>query len=251
MSRLEKGGGLGYPTVLMKRTLAALVLIVGLLPRPARPQSSIISQVAGDAVATEKLHFSLLFGLNVAYLTGAEEIGRTGGFIMGLSATIGLAERLSVAPEITLFSRKGLSGIPFVPTGDPALDPFFADPAQADLALTYVDVPVVVTYRFGRFHLGAGPYLGLLGAAAEKFRAELDSGEELRFSRDVAERYRSADFGLVAEASWTVAKPRRGMGLVFHVRYQAGLAGVLREPGDGGSLRNSVIQAFVSFPFVH
>ena len=246
----------------MKRTVAALALFIGVIPAPAVSQSSIVSQVAGDAVASEKLYFSLKFGLNFAYLTRAEAgAERTGGFNGGLSATIRLTDRLSLVPEITLFSRKGIATIPFLSTGDPALDPFFADLQSSELALSYTDIPVLVAYRLGRFHVGAGPYVGFLSSAVERFRAELPlegdpRATELSFEREVTDRYKTTDLGLVIEASWTITKPRRGMGLVFHIRYQGGLTNVLREYSGPlavlppGPYRNSVIQAYFSFPFV-
>ncbi len=241
----------------MKRTIAALALVIGVFPAPAVSQSSIISQAAGDKVATERLYFSLKFGLNIAYLTGTTDTGRTGGFNIGISSTIKLTDRLSLVPEITPFSRKGISKIPFGTSGDPALDPFFADPAQAELALEYIDIPVLVNYRLGRFHLGAGPFVSFLVGATERYRADLASGQELRYSREVTDGYKKTDYGLVAEASWTITKPRRGMGLIFHIRCQRGLTNVLREYSGPlafmppGPFRNSVIQAYLSFPFVH
>ncbi len=241
----------------MKRTFAALLLTLGLVPGPALAQASIVSQIAGGKAATEKLYFSLTFGMNVSYLKGVQGAGRTGGFNAGLSATIRLNQRLSLAPGITLFSRKGLAEIPFVTTGDPALDLYFAELEASDLALEYTDLPILVTYRLGRFHVGAGPYVSLLGAATERFRADFDSGMDVRLRRNVTDRFKKADFGLVVEGSWTITKPRRGMGLIFHLRYQRGLADVLREysgPLDfltPGPARNSVIQAYVSFPFVY
>ncbi len=110
--------------------------------------------------------------------------------------------------------------------------------------------------------MGAGPYLGLLSSAVERFQAELQLESDPRatepsFKREVTDRYKTTDFGLVVEASGTITKPRRGMGLVFHIRYQGGLTNVLREylgplaVLPPGPYRNSVIQAYVSFPFVH
>jgi hypothetical protein len=234
----------------MNRTAAALALLVGLFPVLARPQSSVISQIAGPKVATEKVHFSLKFGLGVTYLTGAAEAERSGGFDVGISATFKLTDRLSLTPEITPFARKGVATIPFDTTGDPALDPYFADPSASALDLTYTDIPVLLKYRLGRFHVGAGPYVAFLMSAAERFRAETASGEELRFKREVTDAYAKTDLGLAAEASWTVAKPRRGMGLIVHVRYLAGFLDVRAAPPAGGARRNSVIQAYLSFPFV-
>ena len=235
----------------MKKVLAVLVLAAGLVPSPARAQSSVVSQIAGDKAASEKLYFSLKLGLNVSYLTGAEAgTERSGGFNVGLSAAIRLSGRWSLVPEITPFSRKGLAAIPFAPTGDPALDAAFADPASSSLALRYTDVPVLVKYRRGRVQLGAGPVVSFLGGASERFRADLDDGETLSYKRDVSDRFRKTDVGLACEASWTITRPRGGTGLVFHVRYMAGFVNVLRAGETGGPLRNSVIQAYLSFPFI-
>jgi len=235
----------------MKKALAVLILLAGLAPLPALAQSSIVSQIAGDKAATRKLYFSLKFGLNFSYLTGAPAgTERTGGFNVGLSATIRLSDRLSLVPEITPFSSKGLATIPFEPTGDPALDAAFADPAASELALRYADIPVLVTYRLGRFNLGAGPCVSFLSSATERFKAEPGTDEVLRYSRDVFDRYKRIDLGLACEASWTITRPRGGTGLVLHVRYLAGLMDIRRTGSAGGALRNSVIQVYLSFPFV-
>jgi len=240
----------------MRRTIAALatalVLVAVLLPAAARAQSSIVAQIAGDKAATEKLYFSLNCGLDFAYLVGSPAAaGRTGGFNIGLSATIRLTDRLSLVPEITPFFPRGISEVPFVSTGDPGLDAaFLGSDLSTALVLSTLDVPILVKYRLGRFEVGAGPYVAFLISARERYQGELESGETLRFSRDVSARYAKTDLGLAAEASWTITKPRRGLGLVLHGRYAHGLADVLRAGEEGGPLRNSTWHFFVSFPFV-
>jgi hypothetical protein len=149
-----------------------------------------------------------------------------------------------------LISRRGVTKVPFVTTGDPALDPYFADPARSALVLDYIDVPVVLLYRLGRFHVGAGAFVGSLGSASERFVAELETGEELKHTRDVIEDYRKLNYGLVLEASWTITKPRHGEGLVFHVRYMGGLADIVKDPAVPGSVRTSGLQFFLTFPFI-
>jgi hypothetical protein len=231
-----------------KAGLAAVLLLVSF--GSLRAQSSIVSQIAGDKAATEKLYFSLKLGLNVATLTGTEGFGRLGGFNIGLSATIRLAARLSLVPEVTLASRNGVANIPFDSTGDPALDPHFDEPTSSALVLNYVDFPVQIKYRLGRIHLGAGPFVGFLSSASQRFRGELETGDMLSYRHDVTEDYRNLNYGLVFEASWTMTKPRRGTGLVFHIRYQAGMADVLKDPAAPSPIRTSVIQLYLSFPYV-
>jgi hypothetical protein len=243
---------LGYPTVIMKRAAALFSMALfsfGL----ARAQSSLISQIAGDKAASEKLYFSLKFGVSCGTLRGVEEEWeRLGGAHIGLFATIRLSEKFSLVPEVDPVSRKGVTNIPFSTTGDPELDPYFDESTKSALVLNYIDIPVLLKYRLGgRVHLAAGPFVGFLTSAKERFRAELETGEELSFKQDVTTAYRSLDYGLVFEASVVLTKPRRGVGLVFHVRTQAGLADVLDDRAAAVPFRTSVVQIFFSFPFIH
>jgi Outer membrane protein beta-barrel domain len=234
----------------MNRYAVALSLAL-MMFGPAQAQSSLASQIAGDQAATEKLHFSLKFGLSCGTLTGFKsEPERLGGINFGLAATIRLSDRLAIVPEVTPASRRGIANIPFVTTGNPELDPYFEEPAKSALVLEYVDVPVLVKYRMGRFSLGAGPFFGFLTSATERFRAELETGEELLHRRDVVDQYESLNFGLVFEASYVVMRPRRGEELVFHIRYQAGLADILKDPSASSPVQTLGLQVFVSFPFI-
>jgi len=183
-------------------------------------------------------------------LKGVESGDRLGGFVLGLLANIKLAEKLSLAPELTLFSRKGLTEIPFVTTGDPALDAYFAEPTKSALVLDYMEIPVRVMARLGRFELGGGPFVGFLSGASERFRAETGTGEELLHTHDVTGDYAHLNYGFVLEAAWIITKPRGGEGLVFHIRYQGGLADVIKDPAVPGSVRTSGLQVFLSFPFI-
>jgi len=250
-SCLEKGQTLGYPTVIMKRA-AGLISMVLLSFSLAGAQSSLVSQIVGGKAATEKLYFSLKFGLNCNTLRGVEEDReRLGGANIGLFATIRLSDKFSLVPEVDPVSRKGITNIPLITTGDPELDPYFDESTKSALALNYIDIPVLLKYRLGgRVNLAAGPFVGFLMSATESFRSEFETGEGLSFKRDVTAEYRSLDYGLVFEASVVVTKPRRGEGLVFHVRIQEGLADVLKGPAAAGPVRTSVVQIFVSFPFI-
>ena len=236
----------------MKR--AAVVLSLALLSFGlARAQSSLVSQIVGDKAASDGLYFSLKLGLSCGTLKGVnDEMERLGGANIGLFATIRLSDKFSLVPEVDPVSRKGITNIPFSATGDPELDPYFDPPDKSALVLNFIDMPVLLKYRLGgRVSVAAGPFVGFLTSATERFRAALETGEELSFKRDVTTEYRSLDYGIVFEASVVVTKPRRGEGLVFHVRYQAGLADVLKDPAASVAVRTSVIQFFLSFPFIH
>jgi hypothetical protein len=228
----------------------ALWLALCAAPGPARAQSSIVGQIAGDKAASDKLNFGLRFGFDCSQLRGLGYGDRLGGFSLGITARVKLGRKLFLAPELSLFSRKGATEVPFVTTGDPALDPYFADPTKSAIVLDYLEVPVRLMYRLGRFELGGGLFVGSLSSASERFRAELGTGEELLHVRDVASDYRSVNYGFVLEAAWIITTPRRGEGLVFHVRYQGGLADIVKDPAAPGPVRTAGLQIFLSFPFI-
>jgi hypothetical protein len=236
----------------MKIAAAALglLLVLGISAAPVRAQSSIVSQIAGDKAASDRLYFGLKFGVSCSQLKGLGYGDRLGGFNFGLTATVRLTDKLFLSPEITLFSRKGLTEIPFVTTGDPALDPYFAEPTKSALVLDYLEIPVRLMARLGRFELGGGPFVGFLSGASERFRAETATGEELLHTRDVTAAYGNLNYGFVLEAAWIITKPRGGEGLVFHIRYQAGLADIVKDPAVPGAVRTSGLQVFLSFPFI-
>jgi hypothetical protein len=236
----------------MKSAARVITLVLALLAGsgPVLAQSSIVSQIAGDKAASDRLYFGLKFGMSCTQLKGLGYGDRLGGFDFGLAATVKLADKLFLSPEVTLFSRKGATDIPFVTTGDPALDPYFADPTKSAIVLDSLEIPVRVMYRLGHFELGAGPFVGFLNSASERFRAELGTGEELLHVRDVTEDYRKLNYGLVLEAAWIITMPRGGEGLVLHIRYQGGLADIVKDPAVAGSVRTSGLQIFLSFPFI-
>ncbi len=234
-SWLENAGALGYPTAIMKRIVLALALAVALAPAPARGQASVISQIAGDKAATDKLYFGLKAGMSCGRLKGFEGAERRGGPHVGLQATIALGDRLSLVPEVTFVSPKGITAIPFFTTGDPGLDPFFADPDRSALMLSYVDVPVQVRYRLGRFHIGAGGFVGFLVSARETLSGGAPGGRgpalrEGRRRRLPETRLRAALRGVLDDHQ---AAPRLGTRLPPPLaggagRYPPGIFGAAR-----------------------
>ncbi len=234
----------------MKKSALALSLFLS-IAGAAGAQSSLVSQIAGDKAATEKLYFSLKLGMSCGTLKGTEDTERLGGPNVGLFATIRLSDKLSLVPEVDPVSRKGVTSIPFLTTGDPALDVFFLDEPKTALIVHYVDIPVQLKYRLGgRLAFGAGSFVGLRTTATERYKGTVIDDDDLVFRRDVTPEFAALDYGLVFEASVVVTKPRRGEGLVAHVRYQAGMADIVRSTASA-AVRTSVIQFFLSFPFIH
>jgi len=246
---LKKRPGWDILTVIMKRALIVLSLLLLAAAGRAAGQSSPPGEAPAAKPPQNKYAVRLRLGITCGQLTGLDYGDRYGGLNVGLGGAIRLGRKISIFPELVPVARKGISEIPFVTTGDPALDPYFAEPSSAVLAIDYMEVPVPVMYRAGRFHLGAGPFFGFLSAVTERFRAHLETGEELKYDRDVTADYHDFNFGIVLEAVWVISRSRGRDDLMLHLRYQRGLAEVLRDPASA-AVRTSNFQLSLSFPFI-
>jgi hypothetical protein len=81
---------MGYPFLTMKKAAAGLAIVLTLLAASGQvlAQSSIVSQVAGDKAASDKLYFGLKFGVSCSQLKGLGYGDRLGGFHLGLMAHV-------------------------------------------------------------------------------------------------------------------------------------------------------------------
>ena len=167
------------------------------------------------------------------------------GYQVGIFYEKKLNARFSVVPEVQ-YSHQTTDLLVLnnlVPDNS-----YFAD---YRLTLHYLNVPVVARAAFGKFYVEAGPQVGLLLAAHEKGYEDrlslytiYDSLKQ-DFDRSATDRYQRVDVGACAGAG--VKLPG---GFALGLRYSAGFLSIARElqPDTyGGSLRNQVVQAAVSY----
>ena len=178
---------------------------------------------------------------------GQTTVGSRPGYQIGVFYEKKLAGRLSLVPELQ-YSRQTTDLVVsnnLVPDNS-----YFAD---YRLTLHYLNVPVVARIALGKFYLEAGPQASFLLAAHEKGYEDrlspytrYDSSRR-DFDRSAADRYQRVDVGACAGAG--VALPG---GFALGLRYSAGFLSISRElqPDTyGGSLKNQVAQASVSYQF--
>lgn len=100
--------------------------------------------------------FGVKAGLNLADVNGKSEGESIGdesnikvGFHLGVTADFSLGENVFVQPAL-LFSTKGFTS---------EVD-FLGTTVKTTASVNYLEVPINIGYKFGDFHVYAGPYFG-------------------------------------------------------------------------------------------
>lgn len=204
----------------------------------------------GEKVASENFYFSLKAGANFSDLSNAQDGAEMHiGFNFGLLATIKVNEKLFIIPEFSPLSPKGVKDFPLSTSGNEDLDALLPDSRSGPWELYYIDIPVVVKYYpHKKFNIGAGPYLSILTGANNKFLSTID-GKDLLVEEDFKSELNTIDAGMVFELGVSLWEARKGKGLNIHARYVLGMMDIVKD-NDGDTVKNSLFQVFVSFPFI-
>ena len=152
-------------------------------------------------------------GLNIASFTGSAS-GGTSAIVsvnLGGLVLIPVEDKFAIQPELYFSMQGGKS----TSTGQ-------------QLDLNYFNVPVLAKYTVANnFALEAGPQLGFLLAAHDKFNGT---------STDEKANFKSTDFAFVLGANYQLPKQNLG----FDIRYNAGIANLYSS--NTNTLHNSVFQ---------
>jgi len=189
-----------------------------------------------------KTAFGIKGGMNIANLSGDTdtELGRLKskiGFNVGFFADFRQSEKFSVQLEL-LYSTQGAQikidenygGISI--TGYDRLN------------LGYINVPVMAKYYVSeKFTIEAGPQIGFLVSAQEKYSIEASNGESDSGSEDIIENFQTVDFGLNFGLGYDITSK-----LNANFRYNLGLTNIAEtEPGDDTNVKNSVISISLGY----
>jgi hypothetical protein len=198
--------------------------------KPINMKKAIILMIAITAFsgASAQVQFGIKAGLNISSLSLSNvlEDGETKSsltsFNGGLFASLPIAESLSVQPEIN-YSMQGTN-----------LD---LEGDKGSLNYDYLNVPVLIKYSHesGLF-AETGPQAGFLLSAKAK------SGGS---SYDVKDGVESFDF------SWAlgIGYKLHDIGLGIDVRYNLGLTNTIKNPFNGSSAKNGVLQIDLFYMF--
>jgi hypothetical protein len=186
---------------------------------------SAVLSVAAMA-ANAQVHFGIKGGFTESYITNADD-GHFTGF-GGIFVNANLGYGWHIQPEID-YSGAGAvysaNGFYYNPN----------NPYNTTVSLGYVQIPVMIQYRFGPvFYLEAGPQLGILTNASY-----VSDGERSSASSD----YKSTDFAVDFGAGF-----RLGPVVSIYTRYCLGLSDIYSDASYSADY-NRLWQFGIAFTF--
>jgi Outer membrane protein beta-barrel domain len=211
-----------FSRIILLTTRAAVICIGLMLVQTARGQV-LISLLLGDKLNTGKVEFGLDGG--ASFISQAGRGGTRPTFNLGFYFDIKLKSSWMFHTGVIVKSTMGGGDIPVYDLNDPSLNTLFAG-GHIDRTLNYFNVPFFLKYNLpNHFYVEAGPQLGLLYQATDKFIAQVN-GNELSYNVDVRKQYRALDAGAAGGIGYRLMG---GNGMNLGVRYYLGLVNVSKE----------------------
>jgi len=187
--------------------LRATGLLVALasvsLPVPARAQV-LIGYLFGDKLAGPNFNMGFEIGVNFATLDGMGDADRARKTVFGLFADWRFSEHFHLGTAVLPFAGRGAKGLAPIPTGDPDIDAQTAGGTMSR-SMSYVEIPLILKWSPKRqtgFRIGAGPSLGIITGAHDRYEATTEAGTPYVLEQDVEGQLTSLDAGLSAEVEW-------------------------------------------------
>ncbi|WP_054414099.1 porin family protein [Hymenobacter sp. DG25A] len=187
----------------------------------------LLAGLAGTAQAQSDISLGLKAGGTLSSFVGKQAGSAKSifGFQAGGFANIGFTDMLAFQPEL-LYSQKGAE-IPSVPN-------------PHDTHLGYVDVPLMLHVNANGLFFEAGPQLGFLVSAKDKYNT---------VTYDRKSRYNTFDLGYAAGLGYQ-RKTGPGIGL----RYNGGITNIEKATTVGSAtvqrnIRNSAFQLYLTYSF--
>ena len=153
-------------------TLACVSAATLFLCVPARAQV-LMGYLFGEKLATPTFNMGFEVGVNFSTLEGPADAERMNRTVFGLFGDWRFSENLHMVGAVLPFAGRGAQGLAPVPTGDPGFDGQTAG-GHMTRSLGYVEIPVLLKWAPEReegFRIGAGPSLGVVTGATDRFVA--------------------------------------------------------------------------------
>ncbi|MEN8227813.1 MAG: outer membrane beta-barrel protein [Bacteroidota bacterium] len=234
----------------MKKQLLTSMLFLIISSAAVQGQAALLVLIFGEKVATENFNFSLKLGGTYSIMHGYEE-GKNGlSPNFGLVNNIKLTEKFYLIPEFLPLSPRKITDVPLLTTGDPNLDDLLVDPSSSDRKIFYIDMPVLLKYKFAkRFSISAGPHMSILTSATDIYKSSSIDGTILTTELDIKSELKRIDAGAMIDLEYILVPPKGGKGINLYVRYSKGFVDLVKE-NSGDPITASLLQFGATFPFV-
>jgi hypothetical protein len=170
---------------------------------PARAQV-LIGYLFGEKLSTPTFNMGFEVGANFSTLDGFDDAQRIQRPVFGLFADWRFSEHLHLGGALLPIAGRGADELAPVATGDPAFDGQTAG-GSMERSFNYVELSALLKWAPEReqgFRVGAGPSLGLVTRAIDRYQAVTPSGTHYVLERDIGGQSPGLDFGLSFEAEW-------------------------------------------------
>lgn len=217
------------------RTHGAIALALLLLPAPARAQV-LIGYLFGELLSTPTFNIGFEVGVNFATFDGLAGARRTNSPVFGLFADWRFSEHVHLAGAVLPIAGRGAEGITPALTGDPEIDGQTAGGTMAR-SLSYVEIPVLLKWAPKRetgFRIGAGPSLGIVTGATDRYTAVTTGGAPYVLERDIEGQVPGLDVGVSVDVEWRLPI------LAIAARYTHGLTDI-RQAGTATAVSSRLL----------
>ena len=159
-------------------------------------------------------------------------------FNFGIQSEVPLSETFSFGPEL-LLNCVGAKYSDDFSSIDGSVKSINAD-LEGEIKLTYLSIPLMAKFYISEgFSLEVGPQVSFLLSAKDEYDYFGETGED-----DIKDHIKGLDFGVNMGLGYKLEG-----GLNFGARYSLGLTDGNDGFEEGGTYKNSVIQAFVGYFF--
>lgn len=227
----------------MKR-LIFIITLTFITLAPANSQI-LISLIFGETLNSEKVEFGMDGGFNYSTLTGLGNSDFNRTFNLGFYFDLKHNEHWMLHTGVLVKSAMGVTGLDPYEVSDPELTEIL-EGSKVTKTINYFNVPICIKYRFAKlFHIEAGPMLGLRYDATDRFYIENFEGGELAYKRNVKDKIKPIDAGILLGTGMKLSKELKSM--QAGVRYYYGLTDIIKD-NQGSAVKNSSFYLFVSIP---
>jgi hypothetical protein len=233
---MRTGVPLYNPTRAIGRTAAIVAVLSALITAPAQAQV-LIGMLLGGPLASPNFNIGFEIGMNLSTVDGLDGASRSRGTLVGLFASWRFSEHYHLYTGIMPLSNKGAKDADPIPLSDPTLDPVIAT-GKMERDLGYFDIPIILQLaqrRDGGFRVGAGPQIGILLSAKDRYAGVTPQGTQVTVENDIEKATQRFDAGVAFDAEYRFT----GIPLAIGVRYYYGLTDVMKD--SGSALHNQVL----------
>lgn len=226
----------------MKKIIYTLTLVC-LINTCAQGQI-LISLLFGDKLNSEKLEFGLDAGLAATNFSTYDLSNARTDLHLGLYFNIKMADHWFIHTGLIMKSPGGMRYLDPYYIDEPSLDSILQT-ATLTRKLSYFHLPALVRYSFNNhFFIEAGPQLGLLNKATDRFVANVEDEDDLVYERNIKDQVSTFDFGFTGGMGYQLLQ---GEGISLGVRYYLGLNNVMKDDSLPKKY-NRIFYLFASIP---